>query len=87
MTQRNIEVVIGRLLTDEDFRQTFVRNPQRALVELLERGTLLSNAEIAALVGVDGAVWAQMAEQIDPRLQKASFRIPTSDETDESASD
>jgi hypothetical protein len=86
VTQRNIEVVIGRLLTDEDFRQTFVKNPQRALVELLERGTLLSNAEIAALVGVDGAVWARMAQQIDPRLQKVSFRIQASD-TDESASD
>jgi hypothetical protein len=87
VTQRNIEVVIGRLLTDEDFRQMFVKNPQRALVELLERGTLLSNAEIAALVGVDGAVWARMAQQIDPRLQKASFRTQAGDDADESASD
>ena len=50
MTQRCIEVVIGRLVTDEDFRQTFVRDPRTALAELLERGTHLTHAEIAALV-------------------------------------
>jgi hypothetical protein len=74
VTQRSIEIVIGRLLTDEEFRETFLSNPHQALGDLLERGTYLSQAEIAALIGIDPAVWVQVADRIDPRLQKASLK-------------
>lgn len=74
MTQRSIEIVIGRLVTDEEFRETFLSDPHQALGELLERGTHLTHAEIGALVATDSALWAQVAEQIDPRLQKASLK-------------
>ena len=74
MTQRSIELVIGRLVTDEEFRQTFQRDPHQALTELLERGTHLTLAEIAALVATDAALWGQVAEQVDQRLQKASLK-------------
>jgi hypothetical protein len=74
VTQRSIEVVIGRLVTDEEFRQTFASDPQRALGELLERGTRLTPTEIAALVATDSTMWGRIAEQIDPRLQKASLK-------------
>jgi len=60
VTQRSIEIVIGRLLTDEEFRETFLTNPHQALAELLQRGTQLSHAEIAALVAIDagcGRAW------------------------------
>ena len=74
LTQRSIEMVIGRLVTDEEFRQTFLSDPHLALSELLERGTHLTLAEIAALVATDAALWGRVAEQIDPRLQKASLK-------------
>jgi hypothetical protein len=74
VTQHNIEVVIGRLSTDEEFRQRFVKDPHGALVELLERGTHLTPVEIAALVATDSTLWERVAEQIDPRLQKASLK-------------
>jgi hypothetical protein len=73
VTQRCIEMVIGRLLTDEEFRETFLSDPHRALAELLERGTHLTHAEIAALVATDQTLWGRVAEQIDPRLQKISL--------------
>ena len=76
MTRRAIELVIGRLLTDEDFRETFRRDPHLAFGELLERGTHLTQAEIAALMSIDESLWERVAEQIDPRLQKASLRPP-----------
>lgn len=75
MTQRCIETVIGRLVTDEDFRTTFLADPHQALAELLERGTHLTHAEIAALVATDSDLWTRVAEQIDPRLQKASLKL------------
>ncbi len=74
MTQRCIEMVIGRLVTDEEFRETFLSDPHRALGELLERGTHLTHAEIAALIATDCALWGRVAEQIDQRLQKASLK-------------
>jgi hypothetical protein len=67
-------MVIGRLVTDEEFRETFLADPVQALSELLERGTHLTRAEIAALVATDSDLWTQVADQIDQRLQKASLK-------------
>jgi hypothetical protein len=39
VTQHYIEMIIGRLLTDEEFRQQFLSTPHKALADLLERGT------------------------------------------------
>ena len=75
MTQRSIETVIGKLVTDEEFRTTFLVDPHRALGELLERGMHLTLAEIAALVATDPEVWARAADKVDPRLQKASLKV------------
>jgi hypothetical protein len=74
VTQRCIELVIGRLVTDEEFRATFLVDPHQALGELLERGTHLTHAEIAALIATDPEVWASAADGVDPRLQKASLK-------------
>jgi hypothetical protein len=72
--QRTIEMLIGRLITDEDFRAEFLRAPENTLVALCDRGLELSRTEIAALVNTDRNLWARTADGIDPRLQKASFR-------------
>jgi len=74
VSQRNIEIVIGRLITDEAFREGFLSNPHRTIGDLLDRGTQLSQAEIAALIAIDRTLWQRVADEIDPRLQKASLR-------------
>jgi len=74
VTQRIVEIIIGRLVTDEEFRDTFLRDPHRALGELLECGVQLSQAEIAALAATDASFWSRAADEIDPRLQKASLK-------------
>jgi len=74
MTQRSIEMIVGRLVTDEEFRANFLRDPYQALVQLIDRGTDLSHAEIAALMATDEGLWEQVAERVDPRLQKASLK-------------
>jgi len=74
VTQRSIEMVIGRLTTDEEFRQRFMDDPHLVLVELLELGTHLTHVEIAALIATDPTLWERVADAIDPRLQKASLK-------------
>src|SRR2546426_2836728 len=37
MTQQSVEILIGKLLTDEELREAFEQNPQGVLVWLLRR--------------------------------------------------
>jgi hypothetical protein len=80
VTQRNIEQLIGRLLTDEEFRETFMADPEQSLHDLLERGTHLTPLEIEALVATDPKLWRHTAKQIDARLQKARLKWPLIDD-------
>jgi hypothetical protein len=82
VTQRNVEQLIGRLLTDEEFREAFVADPEQSLRDLLERGTHLTPLEIEALVAIDPTLWGQTANQIDARLQKARLKWPLIDHQD-----
>jgi len=74
MSQRSIEIVIGRLLTDEEFRESFIADPERALTQFSEAGTNLTRSEMNALVSMDARLWVAGAERIDHRLQKASLK-------------
>jgi hypothetical protein len=77
VAQRIVEMLIGRLITDEQFREEFLKAPQRTLLALAERGLELSPTEIAALVSTDPGLWGRTADSIDPRLQKASLKNET----------
>lgn len=70
MTQRSIELVIGRLVTDEEFRETFLDDPHQALGDLLAAGMHLTGTEVEALVSMDSELWTRVSSQVDPRLQK-----------------
>lgn len=74
MAQRIIEILIGRLITDEQFRGEFLNDPETTLAALSDRGLELSRAEMAALINTDPTLWARTATSIDPRLQKASLK-------------
>jgi hypothetical protein len=72
--QRSIEILIGRLITDEDFRRAFQDDPRGTLEVAGEWGLALSPLEIRALLSTDQTLWDRVADQIDDRLQKASLR-------------
>lgn len=74
MAQRTIEMLVGRLITDEEFRSEFLKDPEKTLTELKDLGLELSRTEVAALIDTDPKLWARTADAIDPRLQKASFK-------------
>jgi hypothetical protein len=73
VAQRNVEIVIGRLITDEAFRASFFSDPVMTLTRFIESGYELTALEVAALRATHAGVWTQAADRIDPRLQKVSF--------------
>jgi hypothetical protein len=74
MSQKTVQLLIGRLLTDEDLRLRFVQRPFETLVELRDQGLELTADEIEALIQIDSKVWPSMAARIHPRLQRCSLR-------------
>lgn len=74
MSQRTIERVIGRLLTDEELRHEFTRSPRRTLAELIERGWDLSRFEVDAMLATETDLWSEAAARIDSRLQRCSLK-------------
>jgi len=73
VAQRSIEILIGRLLTDEAFRGAFLNNPGGTLQTFCEAGHELTPLEISAFLATPQDLWSEVAEEIDPRLQKADL--------------
>jgi hypothetical protein len=70
MAQRNVQLVIGQILTDEQFRSDFLERPLATLASLRDRGFELTTVEVDALLRTDPGFWAAGAESIDGRLQR-----------------
>ena len=74
MSQKTVQHVIGRLVTDEDFRLAFIERPLDTLTELRDQGFELTRDEVDALIHSDRRIWPSMARRIHPRLQRCSLR-------------
>ncbi len=78
MSQRVVEAVIGRLVTDEGFRRRFRDSPAAVIDELIASGTALTAVERQALLDMDGTACEEFADRVDPRLQKICLGRNTS---------
>jgi len=74
MGQRSIEILVGCLVTDEEFRRRFVSGPHETIRLMRQRGLELTTAEIDALLASPITLWERLAAALDPRLQKASLK-------------
>lgn len=74
MSQKTVHLVIARLLTDEELRSHFLRDPLSALTAFRDQGFELTSDEMEALMETDRDLWADAAARIHPRLQRCSFR-------------
>ena len=72
--QRSIEILIGKLATDEEFRRAFLRDARGTLDEASEWGLALTEFEVRALLATDQSLWDRIADELDGRLQKASLK-------------
>jgi hypothetical protein len=68
---RSIEILVGRLITDGDFRHFLLGDPQTTLVLADEWGLQLTDREVCAIVATDPSIWDRVASELDQRLQKA----------------
>ena len=80
MSQKSVEIVIGRLATDEAWRARYLVNPRATLQSLVENGLDLTPAESEALLEMPEDLWVMFARWIHPRLQKISFESDLPDE-------
>ncbi len=74
MSQKTVQLVIARLITDEDARLQFLRSPLDTLTALRDQGFELTNDEVDALLATDRDLWTYAAGRIHPRLQRCSCR-------------
>ena len=70
MSQRTVQLIVGQILTDEEFRSDFLERPIETLTSVRDRGLELTNTEVDALAETDPRFWAVGAEWIDERLQR-----------------
>ena len=73
MSQRSVERLIGKLVTDDAFRRRFAENSEAALREMAQDGLELNHCEKHALKSLDLEVLEELAAAIDPRLQKTDI--------------
>lgn len=76
MSQRSVEILLGRLVTDEEVRERFRVDPEQVFAAARAQGLELSAVEAEALGGLDAGVLDRLAGALDPRLQKASLHVP-----------
>jgi len=74
MGQRSVEILIGRLVTDEELRRQFLADPRETIRLAQHPGFELTASEVEALVTSPIELWARLAAGLDPRLQKASLK-------------
>jgi hypothetical protein len=74
MSQKTVQMKIGRLVTHEEYRLRFLNDPAGTLNQLRDQGVDLTRGEIEALARTDRALWTDAAERIDRQLQRSSLR-------------
>jgi hypothetical protein len=70
MAQRTVQLIIGQILTDEEFRSDFLERPLETLTSLRDKGVDLTVVEVDALAQTDRRFWLIGAEWVDARLQR-----------------
>jgi predicted transcriptional regulator len=70
MAHRNVEQLLGRLLTDPALRRRFAEASERYLAALSQERLELSAVEVEALATTDPDSLRALAERLDRRLRK-----------------
>jgi len=77
MSQKTVQSIIGRILTDEELRRKFLVSPAETLSSFRDAGLELTDCEIEALTNTDQELWKRGADWIDARLQRCCLKAAT----------
>ena len=73
MSQRSVEGLLGRLITDKQFRELFYENPAGTC---LQQAIDLTARELEAVLALDESRIDAFAKQIDARIVRAAVSGP-----------
>ena len=76
VSHKSVEMIIGKLATDEGFRRRFEAEPAAALDEVKRGGWELTAVEVEALRAIDLEAVRALARLIDARLVKVEIAAP-----------
>jgi hypothetical protein len=79
MAQKTAQLIIGQILTDEEFREKFLAQPVETLATLRDSGFELTKSEIDALLLTDPRLWRAGPQWVDSRLQRCCLKTPRRD--------
>jgi hypothetical protein len=65
MSQRGVERILGRMITDQGFREDFFHDP---VVAGFRIGTDLTHEEVDALLRIPAAALADLSARLDDRI-------------------
>jgi hypothetical protein len=65
LAQRTVQLVIGQILTEQEFRADVLERPIETLTSLRDRGFELTKVDVDALARTDRRFWTVGAEWID----------------------
>ena len=74
VAHKTVQIIIGRILTDEELREKFLVAPVETLSAFRESGLDLTDTEVDALTNTDRALWRSGAAWIDKRLQRCCLK-------------
>jgi hypothetical protein len=77
MSQQAVEQTLGKLLTDESFRERFFTTPRETV---WAAGLRLSDIELAALSGLSRSALRSFSARLDARICRLSLAIEFSPE-------
>lgn len=72
MSQRDVEKLLGKILTDDDFRQSFFPVGRHSFEFAASHGLDLTAVETSALSSLQSRPFERLARSLDPRISRSS---------------
>ena len=75
MSQKCVELLLGRILTDEDFRRSFFPIRDFSFAMAAAHGLELTPVEKSALSNLKGRRFEFIAQTMDPRISRSGVSV------------